>query len=68
MGLIATPATVNSGAYAAALAQAAPEAELHAVASAELAPLIQEGGESTTARLPASRAPAARSNRPGWTP
>jgi glutamate racemase len=45
VGLIATPATVNSGAYARALAQEAPEAELHAVASAELAPLIQEGGE-----------------------
>ena len=45
MGLIATPATVNSGAYARALAEAAPGAELHAVASAELAPLIQEGGE-----------------------
>jgi glutamate racemase len=45
VGLIATPATVASGAYAAALAEAAPEAELHAVASAELAPLIQEGGE-----------------------
>jgi len=45
VGLIATPATVKSGAYAAALALEAPKAELHAVASAELAPLIQEGGE-----------------------
>jgi glutamate racemase len=45
VGLIATPATVASGAYARALAGAAPHAELHAVASAELAPLIQEGGE-----------------------
>jgi glutamate racemase len=45
VGLIATPATVNSGAYATALAEHAPAAELHAVASAELAPLIQEGGE-----------------------
>jgi glutamate racemase len=45
VGLIATPATVASGAYARALAEAAPGAELHAVASAELAPLIQEGGE-----------------------
>jgi glutamate racemase len=45
VGLIATPATVESGAYARALAEAAPDAELHAVASAELAPLIQEGGE-----------------------
>ncbi len=45
VGLIATPATVASGAYARALAEASPGAELHAVASAELAPLIQEGGE-----------------------
>jgi glutamate racemase len=45
VGLIATPATVASGAYARALADESPEAELHAVASAELAPLIQEGGE-----------------------
>jgi glutamate racemase len=45
VGLIATPATVSSGAYARALAEVAPDAELHAVASAELAPLIQEGGE-----------------------
>jgi glutamate racemase len=45
VGLIATPTTVSSGAYAGALAEAAPDAELHAVASAELAPLIQNGGE-----------------------
>jgi glutamate racemase len=45
VGLIATPATVSSGAYARALAEAVPEAELHAVASAELAPLIQAGGD-----------------------
>jgi glutamate racemase len=45
VGLIATPATVASGAYARALAESAPHAELHAVASAELAPLIQAGGD-----------------------
>src|SRR5215207_7448658 len=45
VGLLATPATVASGAYARALADAAPHAELHAVGSAELAPLIQAGGE-----------------------
>jgi glutamate racemase len=45
VGLIATPATVGSGAYARALAETAPGAELHAVASPDLAPLIQEGGE-----------------------
>jgi glutamate racemase len=45
VGLIATPVTVASGAYARALAEAATGAELHSVASAELAPLIQEGGE-----------------------
>jgi glutamate racemase len=45
VGLLATPATVASGAYERALAESAPRAELHAVATAELAPLIQEGGE-----------------------
>ena len=46
VGLIATPATVASGAYERALAEASEgAAELHAVASAELAPLIQAGGE-----------------------
>jgi glutamate racemase len=45
IGLLATPATVASGAYARAVAAAAPGADLHAVASAELAPLIQAGGE-----------------------
>jgi glutamate racemase len=45
VGLIATPATVSSGAYARALAEQAPSAELHTVASAELAPLIQQGGD-----------------------
>jgi glutamate racemase len=45
VGLIATPITVASGAYARALADVSPTTELHAVASAELAPLIQEGGE-----------------------
>jgi glutamate racemase len=45
VGLLATPATVESGAYERALAEVAPHAELHAVSSAELAPLIQLGGE-----------------------
>jgi glutamate racemase len=45
VGLLATPATVSSGAYERTLAAVAPEAELHAVASADLAPLIQEGAE-----------------------
>jgi glutamate racemase len=45
VGLIATPATVESGAYRRALAETVPEAELHAVATAELAPLIQRGGD-----------------------
>jgi glutamate racemase len=45
VGLLATPATVASGAYERALAAVAPDAELHPVASKELAPLIQEGGE-----------------------
>jgi glutamate racemase len=45
IGLLATPATVASGAYQRAVADAAPEAELTAVASAELAPLIQREGD-----------------------
>ena len=46
VGLIATPATVASGAYERALLDASDgRAELHPVASAELAPLIQSGGE-----------------------
>jgi glutamate racemase len=45
VGLLATPATVASGAYERALAAAAPDAHLHPVASAELAPLIQREEE-----------------------
>jgi glutamate racemase len=45
VGLLATPATVSSGAYERALAKAASGIELHAVPSAELAPLIQQGGD-----------------------
>ena len=46
VGLIATPATVDSGAYERALEEAsAGRAELHSVAAPELAPLIQAGGE-----------------------
>lgn len=45
VGLLATPATVGSGAYERALAEAAPDAQLHAVPCPELAPLIQESAE-----------------------
>lgn len=45
VGLLATPATVASGAYDRALAAAAPEATLHPVACPDLARLIQTGGE-----------------------
>jgi glutamate racemase len=45
VGLLATPATVASGAYAEALAHAAPDARLTSVACPKLAPLIQAGGE-----------------------
>lgn len=45
VGLLATEATVASGAYERALYDAAPEAHLHAVACPELAPLIQAGSE-----------------------
>jgi glutamate racemase len=43
IGLLATEATVASGAYATALAKQAPEATLHAVPCPALAPLIQAG-------------------------
>jgi glutamate racemase len=46
VGLLATPATVASGAYERALGEASGgAATLHAVESAELAPIIQAGGE-----------------------
>jgi len=45
VGLLATPATVASGAYARALERADPEATLHSVPCPTLAPLIQAGGE-----------------------
>jgi glutamate racemase len=45
VGLLATRATVDSGAYARALAAAAPQAELTAVACPDLAPMIQAGEE-----------------------
>ncbi len=45
VGLLATPATVASGAYERALKAVAPDATLHAVACPELAPLIQSGEE-----------------------
>jgi len=43
IGLLATSATVASGAYARALAAQAPDAELIAVACPDLAPIIQQG-------------------------
>jgi glutamate racemase len=45
VGLLATPATVASGAYERALDAASPGSSLYAVACPELAPLIQAGGE-----------------------
>jgi glutamate racemase len=45
IGLLATPATVASGAYERALHEVAPDATLTAVACPELAPMIQAGGE-----------------------
>jgi len=45
VGLLATPATVASGAYDRALERADAEATLHPVPCPTLAPLIQAGGE-----------------------
>jgi len=56
VGLLATPATVASGAYERALEQAAPDARLHAVACPELAPMIQEGSEFDQALVDAVEA------------
>jgi glutamate racemase len=43
IGLLATPATVASGAFAAAIAAAAPDVALESVACPDLAPIIQSG-------------------------
>ncbi|MFL5846768.1 MAG: glutamate racemase [Solirubrobacteraceae bacterium] len=43
IGLLATPATVASGAYDRAIAEADPHVELHSVPAPDLAPLIQGG-------------------------
>jgi glutamate racemase len=45
IGLLATPATVDSGAYQRALRKSAPGCEVTAVGTRELAPLIQREGE-----------------------
>jgi glutamate racemase len=45
IGLLATPATVDSGAYQRALRRSAPGCEVTAVDTAELAPLIQREGD-----------------------
>ena len=43
IGLLATSATVRSGAYARAVAEHAPDADLISVACPDLAPIIQQG-------------------------
>lgn len=43
IGLLATPATVSSGAFAAAIAAADPRAHVESVACPDLAPIIQSG-------------------------
>jgi glutamate racemase len=44
VGLLATPATVASGAYERAIRATSPDVTLYSVACPKLAPLIQEGG------------------------
>ena len=46
IGVLATPATIASGAYERALATAAPDAAVTPVACPELAPFIQSGAEA----------------------
>jgi len=43
IGLLATPATVSSGAFAAAIAAGSSQAHLESVACSDLAPIIQSG-------------------------
>ena len=43
IGLLATPATVASGAFAAAISAASPQARVESVACPDLAPIIQSG-------------------------
>ncbi|HEV7773281.1 MAG TPA: glutamate racemase [Conexibacter sp.] len=43
IGLLATPATVGSGAFAAAIAAGSPQAHVESVACPDLAPIIQSG-------------------------
>jgi glutamate racemase len=45
IGLLATPATVDSGAYQRALRKSAPGCEVTAIGTRELAPLIQREGD-----------------------
>jgi glutamate racemase len=69
VGLIATPATVQSGAYHGAVAEAsAGSAVLHAVASPELAPLIQEGGEVDERTVRCVEDACEPLGEAGWTP
>ena len=51
IGLLATPATVDSGAYQRALRKSAPGCEVTAVGTPELAPLIQREGDWWDQRL-----------------
>jgi len=56
IGLLATPATVASGAYERAVRAADPHVQLHSVACPELAPLIQAGFPFDSAMVRAVRA------------
>lgn len=55
IGLLATPATVSSGAYARAVADASPAISLTSVACPDLAPRIQHDAAITEATLDAVR-------------
>lgn len=59
VGVLATPATVASGAYEEAIRQIEPGIEVTSVASAELAPMIQTGDAISGAVLDAVRAACA---------
>jgi glutamate racemase len=69
IGLLATPATVDSGAYQRALRKSAPGCEVTAVGTRALAPLIQREGDcGTRSWSTASIASASRWLPRRWTP
>ena len=64
VGVLATPATVERGAYRRALEAQRSDLEITEVASADLAPIIQNGFPFDEGVMGTARAAARRSRRP----